>query len=114
MKTKKNKTCPEWFCYIDVSHRQTMEHFGLGYEDLTPSIQQAIIELEEVYLLALSDGVIDQKESTEIMTRSFRISERIVEQMQPRDTDNTGGVVLGIFATLGIVAGAVFGIRSNL
>lgn len=102
----KKQNEPSWTFFKELPHHIIMEDLDLNVNDLPQVIQQQIINLDKVYITALSDGIIDDTEALQLHKISNEIAENILQCVRP-----SRGIGVGIFAGIGIAALALLGIN---
>lgn len=100
-----------WVRNHDMPHEELMDEGKIALNDLTESIRRDIQVYEELYKEAMSDGYIDEVEEKELITKSYKITQRIKKEHLGDSPSEEGGGALGILAGIGIAIGVMFGIN---
>lgn len=106
----KRDEADEWIRNHDMPHEHLMDQRGVEFSDLNASIQAEIRHYDEIFQEALKDGYIDESEEKELITVSYKIAEKIREQLGEPPQGNSG-VLLGVFTGIGIAVATIFGIN---
>ncbi len=91
----------------DFPHEELMDELGLSVNDLKASLQRDILTFDKKYMDAIIDGTITKQERQELITESYDIAKEIKENYGGKSDNNgaVGGILAGIFLTLGAVLG---------
>ena len=103
----KKQNEPSWTFFKELPHHVIMEDLDLNVNDLPEAIQQQIINLDKVYITALSDGIIDDAEAFQLHKISNEIAENILQCVRPSKSIGVGiftGIGLAILTVLGVSA----------
>lgn len=91
----------------DFPHEELMDELGLSITDLKTSLQRDIVTFDKKYMDAIIDGTITKLERQELITESYEIAKEIKKDHTGKSDNNgaVGGILAGIFLTLGAVLG---------
>ena len=88
----------------DLPHENTMDRLGIELEDLNASLKSKIRIIDDLFVKAMKDGYVDDKEEEELITKSYWISEEI-ERLYSEQSNDGLNIVAGLLLLLGTAIG---------
>ena len=92
----------------DLPHENTMDRIGFELEDFDTGLRAKIRRIDDLFLKAMEDGYVDDKEEEELITLSYKVSEEIEKR---NNEGANGGENLTIIGGLLLLLGAAIGIK---
>lgn len=106
---KPNRIQEDYLFSHDLPHEHTLDELGLELSDLNAHLQADIRHIDDLFEKALKDGYVDEKEEQELITKSYKLAQKIEEFHANRSNGNSSG--LGIIAGITFFTGAIIGIK---
>lgn len=97
------------------NHIRVITNLGLGVNDLSKATRERIALFNDDYAKAIEDNNLDDQEFKVLRDYSKDIAQLILEEhkelVKKIEAEKNGSSALGILAGIGLVVGAIFGIR---